>query len=208
LPIINKARRTIHHATEHPMSSLELNPAKTALVLIDLQQGIVNMVPAGGADAVLANAAQLAARFRALGSPVVLVKVAFPAGPAALRLLTDTTLTLPPAMPAGWDTHVAAIGSDERDIIVTKRQWGAFYGTDLDLQLRRRGIDTIVLGGIATNFGVESTARAANELGYHQVFAEDAMRALDDEGHKNTVARIFPRLGRVRGTAQVIAAAA
>jgi nicotinamidase-related amidase len=166
------------------------------------------MVPAGGADTVLANAKQLTARFRALGSPVVLVKVAFPAGPAALKLRTDTTLALPAAMPAGWDTHVASLGADERDIIVTKRQWGAFHGTDLDLQLRRRGIDTIVLGGMVTNFGVESTARTANELGYHQVFAEDAMRALDDEGHRHTVARIFPRLGRVRSTAQVLDALA
>lgn len=187
---------------------LQLNPARTALVLIDLQHGIVGMVPPGGADAVIGNAAQLARRFRALGSPVVLVKVAFPVGPAALKLLTDTSLTLPPQMPAGWDTHVEALGSDSGDIIVTKRQWGAFYGTDLDLQLRRRGIDTIVLGGIATNFGVESAARAANELGYNQVFAEDAMRALDDEGHRNTVARIFPRLGRVRSTAQVLEALA
>jgi nicotinamidase-related amidase len=185
---------------------LILNPPKTALVLIDLQQGIVGMVPPGGADAVIANAAQLVKRFRALGSPVVLVKVAYPVGPAALKLLTDTSLTLPPQMPAGWDTHVEALGADASDIMVTKRQWGAFYGTDLDLQLRRRGIDTIVLGGIATNFGVESTARAANELGYQQVFAEDAMRGLDDEGHRNTVARIFPRLGRVRSTAQVMQA--
>jgi len=109
-------------------------------------------------------------------------------------------------MPAGWDTHLEALGSAPGDIIVTKRQWGAFYGTDLEMQLRRRAIDTIVLGGIVSNFGVESTARTANELGYNQVFAEDAMCALDEEGHKNSVTRIFPRLGRVRSTAQVLAA--
>src|SRR3546814_10758135 len=52
------------------------------------------------------------------------------------------------------------------DLRITKHQWGAFYGTDLDLQLRRRRIETVVIGGIATNFGVESTARAAHEHGY------------------------------------------
>ncbi len=187
-------------------TELTLHPAKTALVLIDLQQGIVNMVPPGGADSVIANAAKLTARFRELGSAVVLVTVAYPSGPAGFKPLTDSTATLPPNPPAGWDTYAPALGSAASDILVTKRQWGAFYGTDLDLQLRRRGIDTIVLGGIATNIGVESTARFAAELGYHQVFAEDAMRALDDEGHKVSVAKIFPRLGRVRATAQVLQA--
>ena len=184
---------------------LNLNPAKTALVLIDLQQGIINMVPPGAADSVINNAAQLAQRFRELGSLVVLVKVAFPSGPEALKPITDATLPLPAAMPEGWDTHLPALKQAPGDIIITKRQWGAFYGTELEMHLRRRGIDTIVLGGIATNIGVESTARNAHEQGFNQVFAEDAMRALDDEAHRASLAKIFPRLGRIRSTAQILA---
>ena len=187
------------------MTPLQLQAKKTALVLIDLQHGIVNMAPNGGA-AVIEQAAQLARRFRALGAPVVLVKVAFPGGPLAPQVQTDAQITLPPAMPAGWDQHVDALGHDAGDIIITKRQWGAFYGTELDLQLRRRGIDTIVLCGISTSIGVESTARDAFERGYVQVFVEDAMACRDAVEHAHTVTTLFPRIGRVRSTAEVLAA--
>lgn len=91
------------------------------------------------------------------------------------------------------------------DIIITKRQWGAFHGTELDLQLRRRGIDTIVLCGIATSIGVESTARYAYELGYNQIFPEDAMTSRNEEEHRSTIANIFPRIGQVKTTDEVIA---
>jgi nicotinamidase-related amidase len=92
------------------------------------------------------------------------------------------------------------------DIVVLKRQWGAFYGTDLDLQLRRRGLTMIVICGIATEFGVESTARDAYELGYELIFAEDAMTGSSEESHANSVERIFPRMGRVRSTEEIVAA--
>ena len=89
---------------------------------------------------------------------------------------------------------------------MTKRQWGAFYGTDLDLQLRRRGVRTIVLGGISTNYGVETTARDAWERNYNVVFAEDAMAARSAEDHAFAVTRIFPRIGRVSSADEVLAA--
>ena len=92
------------------------------------------------------------------------------------------------------------------DVVITKRQWGAFYGTDLDLQLRRRGIDTMILCGISTTIGVESTARDAFERGYQQIFVEDAMAAHAAEDHRHTVESVFPRMGRVRSTEQVLAA--
>ena len=85
-------------------------------------------------------------------------------------------------------------------------QWGAFYGTELDLQLRRRGIDTILLAGISTNVGVESTARDAYERGYEQVFVEDAMAARSPDEHLHTIRTVFARIGRVRLTAEVLAA--
>jgi len=87
---------------------------------------------------------------------------------------------------------------------VTKRNWGAFYGTDLDLQLRRRGVTQVVLAGIATSIGVESTARAAHEHGYQVTLATDAMTDLDPEAHRNSIERIFPRLGERGTTDEVI----
>ena len=87
---------------------------------------------------------------------------------------------------------------------MTKRNWGAFYGTDLDLQLRRRGITQVVLAGIATSIGVESTARAAHEHGYQVTLATDAMTDLDPEAHRNSIERIFPRLGERGTTDEVI----
>ena len=78
--------------------------------------------------------------------------------------------------------RAAQLGAADSDVRVTKHQPGAFHGTDLDLQLRRRRIDTIVIGGISTNVGVESTARAGYDLGYNFVFLEDAMAALGAAG--------------------------
>jgi hypothetical protein len=94
----------------------------------------------------------------------------------------------------------AGAGKQESDIEVTKRQWGAFYGTDLELQLRRRGIDTIILCGISTNIGVESTARNAWELGFNLVIVEDACSAASAEQHQGSMTHIFPRIARVRST--------
>jgi nicotinamidase-related amidase len=97
---------------------------------------------------------------------------------------------------------------EERDIKITKRQWSAFYGTELDLQLRRRGIETIVLGGISTNIGVESTARAAHEHGYSLVLVEDAMSCGAPEHHDASLNFVFPRLGLVRQSGDVLEALA
>jgi len=108
--------------------------------------------------------------------------------------------------PADWMDFAPTLDVTQSDIIITKRQWGAFYGTELDLQLRRRGVKTIVLGGVSTNIGVESTARAAWEHGYGLVLAEDAMSSSAPDTHGFAVANIFPRLGLVRRTADVLAA--
>ncbi len=112
----------------------------------------------------------------------------------------------PGPVPPDWTEIVPELGPEPGDVVIAKRQWGAFYGTELDLQLRRRGVDTIVLAGISTNVGVESTARDAYERGYEQVFVEDAMSARDAGEHAHTVRAMFPRMGRVRSTADVLAA--
>lgn len=132
---------------------LELNAKTTALVVIDLQEGILPF--AGGphtADEVVN---------RASGQPVFLVRVGWSADYAeALKQPVDAPSPAK-VLPENWWQHPAALGATDSDIEIIKRQWGAFYGTDLELQLRRRGIDTIVLCGISTNIGVESTARNA-----------------------------------------------
>jgi nicotinamidase-related amidase len=186
---------------------LVLDPARSALVLIDLQRGIVARETAPHPAAqVVANAARLADAFRARGGFVVLVHVDFsPDRRDALKPPVDAPN--PPAPPpAGWADFVPEVGPREGDHVVTKRQWGAFYGTDLDLQLRRRGIDTLVLGGIATNYGVESTARDAFERGYAQVLVEDATTTFDADAHALALKFVFRRLARVRSTEVVLAA--
>jgi nicotinamidase-related amidase len=189
------------------MPAVLLDKSKTALVVIDLQKGIMGRqtVPYAS-EIVLRNAAALAAVFRQNGMPVFLVRVTpSPDWKDALRPIADAAM---PAQtpPPDWAEIVPEMGPKQGDFVITKRQWGAFYGTDLDLQLRRRGMAAIVLCGIATEFGVESTARDAYERGYEQIFARDAMAGLHVESHANAVERIFPRLGRVRATEEILAA--
>jgi nicotinamidase-related amidase len=178
---------------------ITLSAATTALILIDLQKGIVGLplAPYSG-EAVLAKGTKLAKRFRAAKAPVMLVNVAFsPDFGDALRAPVDRPWQAPPGgFPEGW-VELADGLAEPSDLRVTKRQWGAFYGTELDLQLRRRGVTTVVIGGVATNMGVESTARAAHEHGYGVVLAEDASSGLSAEMHAFAFEHIFPLLGRV-----------
>jgi nicotinamidase-related amidase len=190
---------------ESIMPSPTLFPKSTALVLIDLQKGITSLpVEPYPTAAVVENASLLANQFRDLNAPVFLVRVAFPSGPAALNLITDAKPPLPAAEPECWCE--SAVKPQDNDVLILKRQWGAFYGTELDLQLRRRHVDTIVIGGIATNFGVESTARSAHELGCQLVLVEDAMTSFSKTQHDFATQNIFPRLGRVRTTFEILKA--
>ncbi|MEU6278386.1 hydrolase [Streptomyces populi] len=187
------------------MAVTTLDP-RTALVVIDLQHGIVGnpgLAPHPAAD-VVGRAVRLADAFRGHGLPVVLVRVTAAAdGADAVRGRIDGP-SRARSFPEGWDVIVDELAGHPGDITVTKRNWGAFYGTDLDLQLRRRGITQIVLAGIATSIGVESSARAAHEHGYHVTLATDAMSDLDPETHRNSVERIFPRLGETGTTEEIV----
>jgi nicotinamidase-related amidase len=188
------------------MEPLTIDRSKTALVVIDLQKLFLSMeAHPYGTEEVISNAAQLASAFRKRGMPVFLVH-ASPSRDAALRAQADTPFAPRGEMPEGWADVVPELGPEPGDVLITKRQWGAFYGTDLELRLRRGGTDTIVLCGIATTYGVESTARFAYELGFQQVFAEDAMTDMSAEAHKNAVELILRRIGRVRSTREILEA--
>lgn len=190
------------------MPLTEINRHVTALILIDLQKGIAQqpVEPHTAAD-VVSHASELARAFRAVGAPVVLVRVAFSFDGGEM-LRTDVDQPRPISGPPSpeYSQFVGELEQAETDIVVTKHNWGAFYGTDLDVQLRRRGVTTIVLGGISTNMGVESTARAAHEHAYHLVLVEDAMAGFAASDHTFAVERIFPRIGRVVSTKEVLAA--
>ena len=188
------------------MATLEIEAKSTALILIDLQQGIVALPTAPYSSAeVVQRAAALAAAFREKGGTVVYVRVDLA---NMLRLPVDSPARDPnaPPPPASASELVPEAGRQAGDVLITKRQWGAFFGTDLEQQLRQRGIRKIVLGGIATNYGVESTARAAVGLGFELVVVEDATASLTATLHRFPHEHIFPRIGRVRTTAEVIAA--
>ncbi|CAN7564081.1 isochorismatase family protein [Caballeronia sp. LjRoot31] len=190
------------------MPSLDLNPEHTALISIDLQTSNLarQLAPHSAAD-VLGKTVQLANALRAKGGTIVWVRVDVT---ALLSLPADAPLTRPPGSPGSPPPPANAselspdLGVQSGDVVVTKRQWGAFYGTDLEQQLRRKGIRTIIMSGIATNFGVESTARAAFDRGYELVFAEDAMTSLTADAHTFVTREIFTRMGRVRSTDEVV----
>lgn len=187
----------------------QIDKTKTALVVIDLQKGIASMpTQPHEPKAVIANAAKIAEAFRKNSMPVFLVHVSTSSdGKDRLNPIVDgENPWANRKMPADWSDIVPEMNQKDTDFIITKKQWGAFYGTDLDLQLRRRNIDTIVLCGIASGIGVESTARFAFEYGFQQIFVEDATSGISAAEHEHTFKTIFTRMGRIRSTEDVLAA--
>ncbi|MBW4085805.1 isochorismatase family protein [Paenibacillus sp. S150] len=186
----------------------ELKAATTALVVIDLQKGIAgsgrDLFPYP-ADQVIRNAESLVKAFTEKGAFVVLVRVATVDGKDMLKPKTDIKPS-PAPFPEGWDQILPELAGYPNTYTLTKHQWGAFFGTGLDLQLRRRGIHTIVLCGVSTSIGVDTTAREAYQLGYNQVFAEDAMGASSREEHDYVCKTIFPRIGKIRTSEETAAA--
>ena len=189
------------------MEPLKLDPTTTALILIDLQHGIVGrQTSPHPASSVLEKAASLARAFRRSTAPVIYVRVDLA---DMLQVPADRSHGDPhnPPPPIASEL-VPASGVQSGDLVITKRHWSAFSGTDLEERLKRAGVKTLVIGGITTNYGVESTARAAAGLGFGIVFVEDATTSISAEAHQFAFETIFPMLGRVRQTSEVIEALA
>jgi nicotinamidase-related amidase len=178
-----------------PLSTIDSTPA---LIVIDLQKGVLGLPTVHPVQEVVERTASLARAFRRHGLPVVLVNVTggAPGRTEAGRPITDR--------PADWAELADELDPQPDDYRVTKERWGAFHGTSLDEYLRDRGVTQVVMTGVATSFGVESTARSAHEHGYHVVLATDAITDRDPAAHQNSIERIFPRLGETATTAEII----
>jgi nicotinamidase-related amidase len=169
-----------------------------ALIVIDLQKGIIGMPAAHPINEIVDRSAHLARAFRQRSLPVVLVN--------ASDLAPGRTDAGRPkfSFPPDWTDLVPALEQQPGDHLVTKQRWGAFLGTDLDDYLRQRGVTQIVVTGVATSAGVESTARSAHDLGYNVTLVVDAMTDMNAETHRHCVEKIFPRLGETAQTDTVL----
>lgn len=170
----------------------------TALIIVDLQRGIVDLPSFHPMEDVVARASKLAAAFRRHRLPVVLVNVA---GGAPGR--TERPRPGGP-LPDGWTDLIPELNRQPDDIVITKRTWGSFASTDLESRLRQRGVTQVVIAGVATGTGVESTARQAYEAGFNVALATDAMTDPRAEAHDYSIANVFPRLGESGSTQAII----
>jgi nicotinamidase-related amidase len=178
-----------------PLTTLDTT---AALIVIDLQKGIVAVPTVHPASEIVSRAAQLAHAFRRRGLPVILVNVT-----AAAPGRTDAgrpQFSFPP----DWSELVPELEQQSDDYIISKQRPGAFIGTSLDDILRKRGVTQVFLAGISTSSGVESTARSAVDYGYNVVLVVDAITDRDADAHRYCVEKIFPRLGETDTTDKVL----
>jgi len=183
----------------------QLDPSRTALVLIDPQNWTLGMpIAPHAAPDIIGRIETLIRALRPDGF-VVWTRAAFSSGYAdMLKMPVDIELKVPAGgLPPDLLEFDARLNSDAPDLVITKRQWSAFYGTELDLQLRRRRVDTLIVAGVMTNFGVESTVRDGWQNNYAMLVAEDACSSIDAEMHQFATTRILPRVARVRTTAEI-----
>ena len=162
--------------------------AHSALIVVDLQQGTARNPFVTPADVVAERAGQLATAFRDRGLPVVI---------ATFALRRDDE-------PQAFEEPLSTLAVRADDLRVARPTWSAFVGTNLDAQLRSRGVTRLVLAGVATSIGVESTARAAHDLGYEIIVASDAVTDLSVETHENSLERIFPLIAKVATTPAIL----
>ena len=178
-----------------PLTQLD---SKAALIVVDLQKGILGLPAVHPIGEMVERTAQLARAFRQRRWPVVLVN--------ATGIAPGRTDAGRPkfSFPPGWQDLLAEPEQQADDFLVSKQRWGAFLGTPLDDYLRERGVTQVFLTGVATSAGVESTARSAYDLGYHVVLVTDAMTDTSAETHRNRLERIFPRIGETETSERVL----
>jgi nicotinamidase-related amidase len=178
-----------------PVTTLD---PKTALIVVDLQKGIVGSPSIHPIAGVIERTQTLLAAFRRVPLPVALVNVAGGAPGRTEQPRRSSTF------PEGFTDLIPELDRRPNDIVVTKRTWGAFASTDLEAQLRAHGITQVVIIGVATGTGVESTARQAYEAGFNVTLATDAMTDVRPEAHAYSLAHVFPRLGETGTTQEII----
>ncbi len=176
--------------------------SNTALILIDLQKGIVQNTFVHPTRQVLGNAAKLVTAFRKAGKPIVIVNVNLAFGKFG-NIRKDAPANAPAPAKDAFEI-VPEIEVNDADIYITKHTWGAFFETELHNELQSRNITAIVIAGIATSMGVEGTARQAAERGYNIAFATDAITDRVEAVHENSLKNIFPKLGEVDTTENII----
>jgi nicotinamidase-related amidase len=193
----SRALQKIAFKEKTPVPVTTLDP-KTALIVVDLQKGIVSSPFLHPVADVIKNTQALLATFRELHLPVVLVNVT---GGAPGRTEQPRRLA---TFPEGFADLIPELDHQPNDIVVTKRTWGAFASTDLEAQLKTHGVTQVVITGVATGTGVEATARQAYEAGFNVTLATDAMTDLRPEAHAYSLAHVFPRLGETSSTDEII----
>lgn len=171
---------------------------KTAVIVVDLQQGIINSPFIHPVAGVIERTCALLDAFRQRDLPVVLVSVA---GGAPGRTEQPRRFS---TLPEGFSDLIPELDRQASDIVVTKRTWGAFASTDLETQLKANGITQVVVTGVATGTGVEATARQAYEQGFNVTLALDAMTDARSEAHEYSLASVFPRLGETGSTQDIL----
>lgn len=179
------------------MPLTQLDPI-SALIVIDLQKGIVSLPAVHPIGEVIGRAGELARAFRERGLPVVLVNVSGP--PPGRTETARPKFSFPP----DWTELLPELDPQPGDVRVTKQRWGAFLGTSLNDDLRKLGVTQVVMTGVATSAGVESTARSAYDLGYNVAFVTDAMTDRDPAAHQHCVEKIFPRMGETSSAGEVL----
>ena len=203
------------------MNCETLQPDRTALLVFDLLHGHVNKDPATRArfEPVIAKARLLLDAMREAGCMVAYAHADHRADRATSAvILRDTDNRLRPISPGDAASHkplltggtaqtriIEELQPQPQDYLIPKHRWSAFHGTYLDLALRTRGIQNLVLCGGSTDVGVASTAYAARDLDYQLVIASDACTSPEGDNHEQFMTRIFPRMSRVRTVAQVLA---
>jgi nicotinamidase-related amidase len=178
-----------------------IDPSRTALLVMDYQPGIVERLP--DPEAQLELAARAIALVRERGGQVGYVRVAF--ADADYEGIPETSRMGALVKQAGTAMHADspatqihdAVAPAEGDIVVRKTRIGAFSTTDLDDQLRARGVDTIVLAGISTSGVVLSTVRDGHDRDYRVIVLSDASADPEGDVHEFLTTRIFPRLADV-----------